>query len=158
MIAVSQEKWDSIHSDYKGEWQNYYGDHPEWVGKKVVMSGLITEEPNELGKLLVEGVHFEIVGITPAGSGRKEFDGMREPRSEAGANGVCDYRLWTTEELIDAYAYEAKRINREDAERTKAFIKKELKRRFNATLALLDDDQTVDNPLGTYLYLLNVGK
>ncbi len=83
---------------------------------------------------------------------------MREPRSKAGANAICDYRLWTTEELIEAYAYEAGRINREDAERTKKLIKKELKRRFDATLKLLDDGQTVDNPLGTYLYLLNVSK
>lgn len=81
---------------------------------------------------------------------------MREPRSKARANGICDYRLWTTEELIEAYAYEAKRINREDAERTKKFIKAELKRRFNATLALLDDEQTEKNPEGTYLYLINV--
>lgn len=66
--------------------------------------------------------------------------------------------MWTTEELIEAYAHEARRINREDAERTKALIKKELKRRFDATLALLDDDQTVQNPSGTYRYLLNVNK
>lgn len=83
---------------------------------------------------------------------------MRDPGSKARAEGLCDYRLWTTEELIEAYAYEADRINRKDAERTKALVKKELKRRFNATLRLLDDDQTVKNPTGTYRYLLNVSK
>ena len=83
---------------------------------------------------------------------------MREQTSRARANGICDYRAWTTEELIAAYAYEAGRINREDAEQTKKYIKQELKRRFDATIRLLDDEQTVDSPLGTYLYLLNVNK
>ena len=60
MIAISKEKWDSICADYKGEWQDYYNEHPEWLGRKVVMSGCITDNPNELGKLLVENVHFVI--------------------------------------------------------------------------------------------------
>ena len=34
-------------------------------------------------------------------------------------------------------------------------IKKELKRRFDATLRLLDDEQTMENPKGTFRYLLN---
>lgn len=59
MIKISKEKWEGICSDYKGEWSDYHGDHPEWIGKKVVMSGCIN--PNELGRLLIEGVHFEIV-------------------------------------------------------------------------------------------------
>lgn len=60
LIEVSQEKWDSICSDYKGTWEDYYDECPEWKGRKTVMSGCITEEPTELGKLLVEGVHFRI--------------------------------------------------------------------------------------------------
>lgn len=60
MIRISQEKYNSIPNDYKGEWKDYYDEHPEWIGKKVVMSGCITENPYELGKLLVEGVHFVI--------------------------------------------------------------------------------------------------
>lgn len=82
----------------------------------------------------------------------------REQTSRARATGNCNYRLWTTEELIEAYADEAKRICRADAEQTKNLIKAELKRRFNATLNLLDDWQTEQNPTGTYLYLLNVDK
>jgi len=62
LITVSQDKWDSICSDYKGIWQDYYDECPEWKGRRVVMSGCITEDPVELGKLLVEGVHFEISG------------------------------------------------------------------------------------------------
>ena len=75
--------------------------------------------------------------------------------SKARADGICDYRLWTTEELIEAYAFETKRINQKDREDTQRLIKKELKRRFDATLRLLDDEQTTENPKGTYRYLLN---
>lgn len=60
MIKISKVKWDSIHADYKGVWQGYYNEHPEWIGKKVVMSGCITENPKELGQLLIEGIHFVI--------------------------------------------------------------------------------------------------
>ena len=75
--------------------------------------------------------------------------------SKARLEGICDYRLWTTEELIVAYAWEAGRINQEDRRRTQRLIKQELKRRFDATLRLLDDEQTTQNPKGTYRYLLN---
>ena len=75
--------------------------------------------------------------------------------SRARAEGICDYRLWTTEELIEAYAWEAKRINQKDREIAQRSSKQELKRRFDATLRLLDDEQTTDNPKGTYRYLLN---
>lgn len=75
--------------------------------------------------------------------------------SRARLEGICDYRLWTTEELIEAYAWEAKRTNKKDRETTQRLIRKELKRRFDATLQLLDDEQTMQNPKGTYRYLLN---
>lgn len=74
--------------------------------------------------------------------------------SMARMNGICDYRFWTTEELIEAYAWEKGRVDRECAERTKALIKKELKRRFDETIDLLDDVQTEANPYGTYKYLI----
>ena len=61
MIEISKKEWNSIANDYKGEWQDYYNEHPEWFGKKVVMSGCISKDPNELGKLLIEGVDFVIV-------------------------------------------------------------------------------------------------
>ena len=75
--------------------------------------------------------------------------------SRASLEGICDYRLWTTEELIEAYAFEAKRINQKDRETAQRSIKRELKRRFDATLRLLDDEQTTANPKGTLRYLLN---
>ena len=64
------------------------------------------------------------------------------------------YRTQTTENLIEAYAFEAMRINQQDREATQKLIKRELKRRFAATIKLLDDDETTENPLGTYNYLL----
>ena len=75
--------------------------------------------------------------------------------SRARLEGICDYRLWTTQELIEAYAFEAGRINQRDRETAQRLIRKELKRRFDATLLLLDDPQTTENPKGTYRYLLN---
>ena len=74
--------------------------------------------------------------------------------SRARMEGICDFRLWTTEELIEAYAWEAGRINQEDREISQRLMKKELKRRFAATIRLLDDEQTVQNPKGTYRYLI----
>ena len=75
--------------------------------------------------------------------------------SRARLEGNCDYRLWTTEELIEAYAFEAGRRDQRNREITQREIKKELKRRFYATLRLLDDEQTVENPKGTFRFLLN---
>ena len=75
--------------------------------------------------------------------------------SRARLRGICDYRLWTTEELIEAYAWEATRINQEERQIAQRLIRKELKRRFDATLRLLDDPETTENPKGTYRYLLN---
>ena len=74
--------------------------------------------------------------------------------SKARIEGICDYRMWTTQELIQAYAEENKRINQLDKVATQKLIKKELKRRFNATLLLLDDSQTTYNPEGTFKYLI----
>ena len=74
--------------------------------------------------------------------------------SRARLEGICNYRLWTTEELIKGYAWEAGRIDRKSAEVTKSLIKGELERRFKATLKLLDDEQTTNNPHGTFLYLI----
>ena len=60
MIKVSKAKWESICDDYKGTWQNYHNDHPEWIGRKVVMSTRITGNANETCSLLIEGIHFII--------------------------------------------------------------------------------------------------
>ena len=64
------------------------------------------------------------------------------------------YRTRTTQELIQQYADEKDRIDKKDAKLTQDLIKKELTRRFNTVLSLLDDRQTYDNPDGTFQYLL----
>ena len=60
MIRITKEKWDSISKDYKNVWRDYLNEKPEWVGKKVVMGGCISNNPAEASALLVEGVHFII--------------------------------------------------------------------------------------------------
>lgn len=60
MITITKAQWDKIGNDYKGTFQNYHGDHPEWYGKRVVMSTCITHNPNENCSLLIEDVHFKI--------------------------------------------------------------------------------------------------
>ena len=66
------------------------------------------------------------------------------------------YRMKTTEELINIYAFENTRINDSDREQTQKSIKRELRARFESTIKLLDDDQTTQNPKGTFNYLLNI--
>ena len=66
-----------------------------------------------------------------------------------------DYlREKTTEQLVELYAFEQGRINDDDKRQTQSRIKKELKRRFNVMMTLLDDEQTTDNPKGTYRRLI----
>lgn len=66
------------------------------------------------------------------------------------------YRMKTTEELIKMYAFENNRINDSDREQAQKSIKNELKSRFKDVLKLLDDEQTTENPIGTFNYLLNI--
>ena len=39
--------------------------------------------------------------------------------SKARLEGNCNYRLWTTEELIEAYAWEASRLDAKSANQTR---------------------------------------
>ena len=75
--------------------------------------------------------------------------------SRASRNRASNYRFWTTEELIDSYAFEATRIDQKDRETTQRLIKKELKRRFETLLRFLDDEQTTQNPKAAFHFLLN---
>lgn len=65
MIKVSKKEWNKISSDYKGIWTRELKENgwqpnlpEEYIGKRTVMSGCISEE---IGSLLTEGVHFEII-------------------------------------------------------------------------------------------------
>lgn len=81
---------------------------------------------------------------------------MARYHSKARQEGNCYYSAWTTSELIEAYAFEATRISQDDRRTAQKLIRNELKRRFESTLRLLDDEQTTENWEGTYRYLLNV--
>ena len=83
---------------------------------------------------------------------------MREKASLARRTGIHDYRAWTTEELIEAYLFEAKRGNREDAVNSRCVIKGEIKRRFSETLKALDDERLFDKPTVIYRSLLHVSE
>lgn len=65
MIKVTKQEWNNIHNDYKGKWtreikeNGWQPDLPEkYIGKRTVLSGCIS---NEIGSLLTEDIHFQIV-------------------------------------------------------------------------------------------------
>lgn len=60
MFSITNTEYEAIPRDYRGIWEDYYGDHPEWKGRKTVMSTCITHNANELCYLMIEGVHFNI--------------------------------------------------------------------------------------------------
>lgn len=68
----------------------------------------------------------------------------------------------TLEALIEEYAFEnSKEASWKDdakmvqvCKENKALIKQELKARFNIMMELLDDEQTTENPHGTYIRMI----
>ncbi len=70
MYHIKQAEWDNIPEDYKGTWQDYYNEHPEWIGRRVVMSGCVIKDPSKKGYLMVEGVHFAIEEESTTGAER----------------------------------------------------------------------------------------
>lgn len=62
MIKVSKEKWNSICNDFKGIWHDFWGDHPEWKGRKIVLRGAVENNCEHGTQLLIENEHFIIVG------------------------------------------------------------------------------------------------
>lgn len=34
MYHVTRSTWDNIPEDYKGTWQDYHNEHPEWMCNK----------------------------------------------------------------------------------------------------------------------------
>ena len=51
----SYTEFDRIGADFKGIWHDYWGDHPEWKGRRVAFL------PGHGTTLFIEGVSFEIV-------------------------------------------------------------------------------------------------
>jgi hypothetical protein len=65
MIKVTITEWNKISKDYKGKWERHIKENgwqpdlpEEYIGKRTVLSGCISEE---IGSLLTEDVHFVIV-------------------------------------------------------------------------------------------------
>lgn len=79
---------------------------------------------------------------------------IKQKKYRKGGNTMEYLKNKTTEELIEMYAWEKTRINKDDMRIAHKSIKKELKRRFDTMMRLLDDEQTTQNPKGTYRRLI----
>ena len=55
MVRITKAEYDRIGSDYKSTYQDYQGNHPEWVGRRCAFL------PGYGTILFIEGVRFEIV-------------------------------------------------------------------------------------------------
>lgn len=60
-------------------------------------------------------------------------------------NRPMNYRTKSLKELLETYSFENHRINKEDAETTKAYIVNEIYARIKVTLDLLDDYADVES-------------
>ena len=55
MKRITQTEYDAIDSDFKGVWEDYCGDHPEWKGRRTAM---LAEHGT---RFFIEGVSLEII-------------------------------------------------------------------------------------------------
>ncbi len=55
MKVITENEYNALPNDFKGTYQNYYGDHPEWEGRRTAAF------PLELPGLFIEGVNLKIV-------------------------------------------------------------------------------------------------
>ena len=60
-------------------------------------------------------------------------------------NRPINYRTKSLKELLETYSFENERIDKEDAETTKAYIVNEIYTRIKATLDSLDDGADVES-------------
>lgn len=60
MFHVRQKEWGEIPNIFKGTWQDYYNEHPEWIGRRTVMSTCLNHNAEDKGKLFIEGIDFLI--------------------------------------------------------------------------------------------------
>lgn len=64
------------------------------------------------------------------------------------------YRFQSTKQLIENYVFEKNRIDQNDKKRAQNLILMELDRRIEEFINMLDDEQTAENPEGTYRILI----
>ncbi len=55
MKIITEKEYQSLPADFKGTYQDYYGDRPEWEGRRTAAF------PCELPGLFVEGVNLKII-------------------------------------------------------------------------------------------------
>ncbi len=53
--TITKEEYQNLPADFRGLYQNYYGDHPEWKGRRIAAF------PCELPGLFIEGVNLKII-------------------------------------------------------------------------------------------------
>jgi len=53
-VYITEKEWEAIPGAYKGIYEDYDGNHPDWVGRKVAFL------PGYGTMLFIEGVTFEI--------------------------------------------------------------------------------------------------
>ena len=53
--TITEKEYQNLHPDFRGSCQDYYGDHPEWKGRRIAAF------PCELPGLFIEGVNLKII-------------------------------------------------------------------------------------------------
>jgi len=53
--TITEEEYQNLPADFKGLYQDYYCDHPEWKGHRTAAF------PCELPGLFIEGVNLKII-------------------------------------------------------------------------------------------------
>ena len=55
MKVITEKEYSDLPKEMKGTWKSYYGDHPEWIGRRTAAF------PLELPGHFIEGVNLKIV-------------------------------------------------------------------------------------------------
>lgn len=55
METITRKEFNALPADWKCKWGDYYGDHPEWLGRWTAFL------PGHGTTLFIEGVSFQIV-------------------------------------------------------------------------------------------------
>lgn len=72
---ITAEKFYRIPSDYKGIYEDIFGERPDWKGRRTALMGCITGKANQ--GLGVEGIHFKVVGTYTPTNHEKFLDDKR---------------------------------------------------------------------------------
>lgn len=55
MKTITETEYQEMPADMRGVYEDYYGDHPEWKGRRTAAF------PLELPGLFIEGVNLKII-------------------------------------------------------------------------------------------------